>query len=71
MREYAAVRKEIRANIPAKIVQYERIPVMSMISASRLIEGGAAMFAAIRRNHHNAIAGNRGNSPLLMRSLRE
>lgn len=42
-----------------------------MISERRLMEGGAAMFAAIMVNHHSVIEGVRISMPLLIRSLRD
>lgn len=42
-----------------------------MNSASRLIVGGAAMFALSMRNHHRAIDGKRNRIPLLIIRLRE
>lgn len=42
-----------------------------IISERRLIEGGAAMFAAIMVNHHKVIEGVRVSMPLLIRSLRD
>lgn len=46
------------------------ILMISRISLNRLIEGGAAMFAAERRNHHRAIYGNTIASPLEIYTLR-
>lgn len=40
------------------------------ISLNRLIEGGAAIFAADRRNHQRAIYGNTIARPLEMYTLR-
>lgn len=53
------------------IVEYVMILVIRVISASRLINGGAAMLAAIIRNHHMAIVGEIRRSPWFVRSLRE
>lgn len=49
----------------------EIIEVISMISPIRLIEGGAAILQADRRNHHIAIVGNSIRIPLVMYILRE
>lgn len=40
------------------------ILIISIISLKRLMEGGAAIFAAARRNHHRAIYGERVDKPL-------
>lgn len=45
--------------------------VRRRISLIRLIEGGAAMFAEIRINHHRDMAGKMFKSPLVRNSLRE
>lgn len=46
------------------------IPNIRIISLNRLIEGGAAIFAAQRRNHHRAIYGEIIASPLEIKILR-
>lgn len=47
----------------ALILEYDIILVISVISANRLIKGGAAMLAAIIKNHHMAIVGEIISSP--------
>lgn len=41
-----------------------------MISLNRLIDGGAAMFAAANRNHHIVIVGAMVIKPLIRNRLR-
>ena len=43
----------------------------SIISANRLMDGGAPILAAKARNHQKAIEGEINNIPLLMIRLRE
>jgi len=43
---------------------------ISIISLRRLILGGAAMFAADRRNHRRVMKGKRFNSPFVIYILR-
>ncbi len=43
----------------------EIIPVISMISLNRLIDGGAAIFALTNRNHHIDIIGSLTKIPLV------
>lgn len=47
-----------------------KIPVISIISLIRLIDGGAAMFAAERRNHNIVIDGKMFSIPLVKKILR-
>lgn len=47
-----------------------RIPVISMISLMRLIEGGAAIFAAESRNQSIVMEGKMFNIPLVKKILR-
>lgn len=53
------------------IWEEEMIDVRSKISLSRLIDGGAAMFADTSKNHHKEIEGKILNIPLVRNSLRE
>ena len=46
------------------------ILVRSIISDRRLIDGGAAIFAAENRNHHIVIVGNSIWRPLVRKRLR-
>jgi len=41
-----------------------------MISLKRFIEGGAAIFAAVNRNHHSDRDGKIHNIPLVKKMLR-
>jgi len=69
-REYAAVKNlisEIKINA---IVDFDIIDVISIISLSRLIDGGAAILAHVKRNHHNVIIGATAISPLVRNILR-
>lgn len=36
---------------------FDRVVVINMISLSRLMDGGAAIFAAVNKNHHIDIIG--------------
>lgn len=47
-----------------------RAAVIKVISLSRLIEGGAAIFAAVKRNHHIDIVGLIVISPFVKNILR-
>jgi hypothetical protein len=49
----------------------ERAPEISMISLNRLIEGGAAMFAPINKNHSRVRLGEVIRRPLVKITLRE
>lgn len=46
------------------------IDEISMISLIRLIEGGAAMFAAVNRNHHIVSVGRIARIPFVRYRLR-
>jgi hypothetical protein len=48
----------------------DRVVVISMISLKRLIEGGAAMLAAVNKNHHIVIIGLIVINPLVKNILR-
>ncbi len=52
------------------IGEKDRILMMRRISLNRLIEGGAAILAALRRNHHRAIYGEIMARPFVMYRLR-
>jgi len=68
--EYAAV-KNLTIEIKTKeIVDFDIIAVISIISLRRLIEGGAAIFAAVNRNHHIDIIGVSAINPLVRNILR-
>jgi hypothetical protein len=44
--------------------------VINIISLNRFIDGGAAMFAAVKRNHHIDIDGRIHSIPLVKKILR-
>lgn len=52
------------------IVDFDIIDVISIISLRRLIDGGAAIFAAVNINHHIVIIGVMAISPLVRNILR-
>lgn len=60
------MKRGIRVIIENDIILFSKI-----ISASKLIKGGAAILAEIVINQHNAMVGDKISIPLLMRSLRE
>jgi hypothetical protein len=53
-----------------KNIDLDKAAVISVISLSKLIDGGAAMFAAVNRNHHMVIIGLIVISPLVRNILR-
>jgi len=52
------------------IVDFDIIEVINIISLRRLIDGGAAMFAAVNKNHHIDIMGAIDISPFVKNILR-
>lgn len=70
-KEYVAARNLIRARGIADGKHIVSLDVINIISANRLIEGGAAMFAAAIINQINDIAGNIIFMPLFRIRLRE
>jgi hypothetical protein len=68
--EYAAVKNLIRAIGKIEYQDDERMEVISIISLSKLMEGGAAMFAALNRNHHIDMIGDKHISPFDRNILR-
>ncbi len=68
--EYAAVKNLINEIKIKDMVDLERIEVISMISLSKLIDGGAAILAAVKRNHHMVMIGATVISPLVRNILR-
>jgi len=68
--EYAAVKKLTIEIIIKDIVDLDMIDVISIISLSRLIDGGAAMLAAVNKNHHMVIVGAIDISPFTRNILR-
>lgn len=69
-REYATLIKEITIRIGIVLIIIVTRGVSNTISLTKLIEGGAAILAAIRRNHMMDIAGVRFMSPLVKNILR-
>lgn len=52
------------------MVDLDRIDEINIISLNKLIDGGAAIFAAVNKNHHIDIIGLRHNKPLVRNNLR-
>lgn len=69
-REYAAVRNLVIARNGMVISLHDKILVMRRISPKRLSEGGAAMLAAVKINHHGAVVGVDERRPLIRMMLR-
>jgi len=59
--------EEIKSRV---IIEYDRTEVISIISLSKLIDGGAAIFAAVNRNHHIVIIGAIDIIPFVKNILR-
>lgn len=68
--EYIAVRNLTNANNGHIINDFDRVAVIKVISLSKLIDGGAAIFAAVNRNHHIVIIGLIVIKPLVKNILR-
>lgn len=69
-REYIAVRNLTRPSNGTKYRDLDRVAVINIISLSKLIEGGAAIFAAVNINHHMVIVGLIVINPLVKNILR-
>lgn len=69
-REYAAVKNLVKLRRIRLYVDIFKMEVISMISLIRLIEGGAAIFLAVNRNHHRVIIGASTIKPLVRYRLR-
>lgn len=69
-REYIAVRNLTRPSNGTKYRDLDRVAVISIISLSKLIEGGAAIFAAVNINHHIVMVGLIVINPLVKNMLR-
>lgn len=65
-----AVRKLTSPRRGVNIIDLVRVVVIKMISLKRLIDGGAAMLAAVNKNHHMDIIGLIVISPLVKNMLR-
>jgi len=70
IREYAAVMKTVMEIGMSRIKDLFKVLEINIISLSRLILGGAAIFAADRMNQRRVIKGNRFRSPLVIYILR-
>jgi hypothetical protein len=68
--EYIAVRNLTRPRSGIKNIDLARVAVINVISLSKLIEGGAAILAAVNRNHHIVIIGLIVIKPLVRNILR-
>jgi hypothetical protein len=69
-REYAAVINLINAIKISENADVDIIDEISIISLNKLIEGGAAILAAVNKNHHIVIIGFTHINPLVKNSLR-
>jgi hypothetical protein len=68
--EYAAVKNLNKANENTVDIEILIIDLISIISLSKLTDGGAAMFADRRRNHHIDMVGQIDSIPLVKYTLR-
>lgn len=69
-REYAAAKKLIVIRNSADEVDLDKTEVRRIISLIKLIDGGAAIFQAVKRNHHMVKVGQTVISPLVKYILR-
>jgi hypothetical protein len=69
-REYIAVRNLTNPNSGIKYIDLANVAVIKVISLSKLIDGGAAILAAVNINHHIVIIGLITISPLVRNILR-
>lgn len=69
-REYAAVRNPVVVRRGRVSVFHDKMLVIRRISLKRLSEGGAAMLAAVKINHHGAMEGAEVRRPLIRMILR-
>ena len=69
-REYAAVIKLSNATRKTRNVFFDVILDISMISLSRLMDGGAAILALTKRNHNSDSAGTLNSNPFVNIVLR-
>jgi len=69
-REYIAVKN--LTNLSRGIINIDllKAAVINIISLRRLIDGGAAMFAAVNKNHHIVIIGLMVINPFVRNILR-
>ena len=69
-KEYAAVKNLINLKRISLYVDIFKMEVINITSLIRLIDGGAAMFLAVNKNHHRVIKGARTIKPFVRYSLR-
>lgn len=69
-REYAAVINLINEMAIIDESEDDKIAVIKRISLSKLIDGGAAIFAPVNRNHQRVIDGATHSNPLVRKILR-
>lgn len=69
-KEYIAVRNLNSPSNGARAIDFDREEVISAISLRRLIDGGAAILAAVNKNHHIDIIGLIVINPLVKNILR-
>lgn len=69
-REYMAVKNLSNPSSGINCIDLLKVAVMSVISLNRLIDGGAAMLAAVNMNHHIVIIGLIVINPLVKNILR-
>lgn len=60
----------VRARRGAVIVDLDKIDEIRRSSPRRFIDGGAAIFTALKRNHHIVITGMITRKPLVKNRLR-
>jgi len=65
-----AVKKLTNARSGVNIIDFVSVVVIKVISLRRLIDGGAAMLAAVNKNHHIVMIGLMVISPLVKNILR-
>jgi len=70
MSEYAPVSSDIMMIVAVSHRELDKIGGNRRISASKLIEGGADMFAAQAKNHQIVMDGKIANRPLVRNILR-
>jgi len=68
--EYIAVKNLTPASNNANQIDFDKDAVINIISLSKLIEGGAAILAAVNINHQNVIIGFIVINPLVKNILR-
>jgi len=68
--EYIAVKNLTNPSNGIKNIDLASVAVIKVISLNKLIDGGAAIFAAVNRNHHIVITGLITISPFVKNILR-